>query len=88
MIAPDDPEKLAAMKKDLGLEFPVLVDEGLVATKAYGLQNEKSPKLPHPAAIVVDAAGVVRFVRVDVDYRVRPEPAEILEALAGLGGDS
>jgi len=37
-------------------------------------------KLPHPAVYVVDAAGVIRFAHVSEDYKVRLEPAAVLEA--------
>jgi peroxiredoxin len=40
--------------------------------------------LPHPAVFIVDAQGIIRFVHVDPDYRVRLEPAAILVALKGI----
>ena len=84
VVAPDKPEKLAAMREKGGLEFPVLVDPDNRAAKAYGVFNEKSGKVPHPAALVIDKQSVVRFVRVDVDYKVRPAPEELFEALSAL----
>jgi peroxiredoxin len=84
VVAPDAPDKLEAMRTDNGLEFPVLVDPECETTRAYGILNEESGKVPHPTALVIDKEGVVRFVRVDVDYKVRPAPAELFEALAGL----
>lgn len=83
-IAPDDPQKLEDLRQGEELSFPILVDEGAEVTRAYGILNEKMPKIPHPTAIVVDKEGVMRYVRVDVDYTVRPEPEEILEALGTL----
>jgi peroxiredoxin len=35
--------------------------------------------LPHPAVYVVDTAGKIRFAYVNPDYKVRLEPAKILE---------
>ena len=84
MVAPDDPEKLAALRQDQGLEFPVLVDPGCEVIRAYGVLNEESGKIPHPTAVVIDKEGVVRFVRVDVDYKVRPAPEELFTALRPL----
>lgn len=84
MIAPDDAEKLRALAADQGLEFPVLVDADLAATRAYGVLNEDAGTLPHPTAVVIDADGVVRYVRVDVDYKVRPSPDELVAALMAL----
>jgi hypothetical protein len=46
--------------------------------------NPKSPNVPHPTAVVVDGGGVVRYLRQDVDYRVRPSVGELLEAVEGL----
>lgn len=69
------------MRRKQNLAFPVLVDPDLEATRAYGILNEKSGKVPHPTALVIDKQGVARFVRVDVDYKVRPEPKELLAAL-------
>ena len=43
--------------------------------------NAKSPKVPHPTAVVVDGGGVVRYLRQDVDYKVRPSVGEILDAV-------
>jgi len=84
VIAPDDPEKLQALARDQGLELPVLVDADLAAIRAYGVLNEQAGNLPHPTAVVIDKGGVVRYVRVDVDYKVRPAPEELLGALRAL----
>lgn len=69
------------MRDKLGLAFPVLVDKDGAAAKAYGVWNEHSGKVPHPAAVIVDREGTVRYVRVDEDYKVRPEPDELIEVL-------
>jgi len=39
--------------------------------------------LPHPAVYVIGTDGIIRFVHVNEDYKVRLEPAEILEAVKG-----
>lgn len=36
--------------------------------------------LPHPAVFIVDTAGVIRFAHVNEDYKVRLEPAKVLDA--------
>ena len=41
--------------------------------------GDSSWELPAPATYVVATDGLIRFARVDVDYRQRPEPAEILD---------
>lgn len=69
------------MVESEALSFPVLVDEDLEVVKAYGILNEDNPKVPHPAVVVIDQAGIVRFVHLDEDYRRRPAPEVILAAL-------
>jgi peroxiredoxin len=47
--------------------------------------GEDSYELPVPATYVIDAAGVVRFAHVDVDYMTgRAEPDEVVVVLASL----
>ena len=46
--------------------------------------GDNSWELPAAAAYVVGSDGIIRFARVDVDYRQRPEPAEILRVVATL----
>ncbi len=42
-------------------------------------------RLPVPARLVIDRAGVVRAVDADVDYTRRSEPAHTVEILRRLG---
>ena len=44
--------------------------------------GDDSWELPVPATYVVGSDGVIRFARVDVDYRQRPEPMEILRVVS------
>jgi len=41
-------------------------------------------EVPVPATYVVDQSGVIRFAFVDVNHRVRAEPAEVIAAVAEL----
>jgi peroxiredoxin len=50
----------------------------------YGILNERSQGLPHPATFVIDREGIVRWKSVNVDYRQRPADRQILEALEDL----
>ena len=84
MISPDDGAKLEAMRVDLGLSFPVLVDGDMAVAQSYGLVNEKSPQVPHPAALLIDREGTVSWIRVDENYAVRPPISEIEAALSAL----
>ena len=68
-----------------GLEMPFLLDPEAEVIKAYGVYNEENDRvLPHPTALIIDKQGVVRYVRVDENYRVRPSVEELLQALEGV----
>ena len=70
---------------DVTLDFTILTDENHLVIDRYGLFNPNESKrrpVPHPTAIVIDQDGVVRWKFTEVNYRIRPENADILEALA------
>jgi peroxiredoxin len=54
---------------------------GLDLSEAYG-----SPSwfIPVPATFVVDRSGIVRFAFIDPDFRVRAEPADVLDEVRRL----
>lgn len=83
-ISPDAPDKLAKYASEKGIDYTLLSDADQSAIKAWGVVNPKSPNVPHPTAVVVDGAGVVRYLRQDVDYKMRPSASEILDAIDGL----
>ena len=65
--------------------FPILCD-GAATIAAYGLTNEAPSReehrgIPHPATIIIDKTGKVRFVNVWVNYRERTPPSTIIEEL-------
>ena len=75
------------MRDTEGLTFPVLLDPSASTIKAYGLYNADSDReIPHPAAVIIDKKGLVRYVRVDEDYRERPSIEELHDALKRLEG--
>ncbi len=70
--------------------FPILVD-GSTVIRDYGIPNPdhdgtEREGIPHPATVIIDREGTVRFVNVWVNYRERTPPAEILERIAALPG--
>jgi peroxiredoxin len=84
-ISNDDPQKLRELREYEGLAMPFLLDPGAETIKKYGVYNEQSDRvIPHPTALIIDKQGVVRYVRVDEDYKIRPSVEELLEALNGL----
>ena len=85
MVSPDEVKKLRKFQQQEGLDFPVLVDTDLAVSTSYGLINEANPVVPHPTTLIIDKQGVIRYLRVDIDYKVRPSVTELLEALDQLG---
>lgn len=84
-ISNDDADKLRQLRDAEGLEMPFLLDADAGIIKQYGVYNEESDRvIPHPTALVIDKQGVVRFVRVDENYKERPAVEELLHALGGL----
>jgi peroxiredoxin len=45
------------------------------------INGDQSWRLPVPATFVLDQQGIVRWSQGHADFRVRPEPAEVLKAL-------
>jgi peroxiredoxin len=50
----------------------------------YNNATEESWRLPVPAVFVIRRDGTVAFSKGYADFRVRPEPAEVLESLDSL----
>ena len=61
-----------------------LSDTGNRVINRYGILNERSQGLPHPATYVIDKEGIVRWKSINVDYRQRPTDRQILDALQDL----
>jgi len=50
----------------------------------YHSATEESWRLPLPATFVVGRDGTIVFAEVHADFRVRPEPTDVLHALDSL----
>jgi len=72
---------LKELRQSQGLTYLNLMDPGSATIKRYGILNEAQGEIPHPTAVVIDKRGIVRFVRVDEDYKKRPTNGELLEAI-------
>jgi peroxiredoxin len=84
VVSPDEAEKLRKFRQEEGLDFPVLLDTDNKVSARYGLINESNPVVPHPTTVIIDKQGVIRYLRVDTDYKVRPSVDELLKALDQL----
>lgn len=85
--AHDESRKLIELLEKEGggkVDFPLLEDRDHKVIDRYGLLNPKGKGWPHPATYVIDQQGVVRWKFVEVDYKIRPTNAAILEALRAL----
>ena len=68
-------------------DFPLLSDPDHAVIDRYGLYNPNESKrrpVPHPTTLVIDLEGIVRWKFVEINYKIRPELADILAALAAL----
>ena len=52
----------------------------------YGLLNPNGQGWPHPTTYVIDRKGVVRWKFTEINYKVRPTNAMVLDALARVDG--
>lgn len=74
----------AAAATAFGIAFKV-DDKTVEKYKGYGINLDAASGndhhiLPHPAVFVADTSGKIRFAHFNPDYKVRLEPAKILEA--------
>jgi peroxiredoxin len=65
-------------------DFPFLSDPEHRVIDRYGLLNPGGRGWPHPTVYVIDRAGTVRWKFTEVNYKIRPTNAMILEALAAI----
>ena len=62
----------------------LLSDPDHAVIDRYGIFNDAEPRgrpVPHPTTLIIDTDGVIRWKVTEVDYRQRPENADILEGL-------
>lgn len=81
-------DNVAEENEGYRIDFTMASDEGAAIIKRYGIFNANSPDdrpLPHPTVYVIDREGLVHWKFTEVDYRIRPENADILAALEEIG---
>ena len=75
------PEKFLA---EHPVSFPFLLDEDREVTKAYGVYHRiglDAYNIAHPATLVVDRAGVIRYLYVGANQHDRAPMEKVLEAI-------
>ena len=88
-------EKNAALSKKFAIEAKFLTDPNREYAEGIGLLDEGGLPLGleilgyekgvyRPAVIVTDGSGVIRYLDITDNYRLRPEPQEFLTILKGI----
>jgi peroxiredoxin len=87
-VVVDPPETNAQLARDAELSYPILADPELHAIDAYGLRHAGAGPdghdIAHPASVLIDRDGIVRWAFLTRNVRVRPTPDTILAAIDAL----
>ena len=85
-ISVDDASRTEPLRREMGIEFPILCDARREVVTAYGLLNKReNGGIAFPATFVLDRDRVVRF-RVLEETGSRVEVDALLRFVQGLGG--
>jgi peroxiredoxin len=87
-VSSDSREGARRAAEEQDLEFHVLRDPELHVIDAYGVRHAEAKvfgrPIARPAVFLIDEQGIVRWRFVTDNWRVRVDPDDILEAVAGL----
>jgi peroxiredoxin len=84
-ISVDPPERSAAMRSDLGLNFPVLSDSSREVITSWGLLNaSEKGGIAFPATFLIDRDLTVRFSSAEESVMRRVPAFEMLEMVRAL----
>jgi peroxiredoxin len=73
------------------VSFPFLLDEDRTVTKAYGLYNrwaKDAINIAHPAALVIDPGGTVRYIYRGENQMDRAPIEQVMEAVRRLAASA
>jgi peroxiredoxin len=82
-ISVDSPEKNKKLSEKLKLSFPVLSDNGHKIIDAYSILDSGG-EISRAAVFILDKKGVIRWLQVSDDYKVRPLDEVLLNELAKI----
>ena len=71
------------------ISFPFLLDEDREVTKAYGLHHllgHDAMNIAHPATLVVDSGGVIRYIYRGDNQHDRAPMDELIKAVKEIAG--
>ena len=84
-ITLEAPESNKRMREKTGAQFEILSDEAGKLIDHFGMRHVKGKRgqsdLAQSASFLLDQNGKVLWQRIAENYRVRPKPEEILQAL-------
>jgi peroxiredoxin len=83
-ISVDSSEESAALCKKAGLTYTFLSDPKAEVIRLYDLLHKgagmEGKDIARPAEFLLDSSGVVRWLNLTKDFRVRTTPEDVLEA--------
>jgi thioredoxin-dependent peroxiredoxin len=79
-ISVDSPDKNKRLAEKLKLPFPVLSDNGHKIIDDYGILDPGG-EISRAAVFLLDKQGVVRWLQIADDYKVRPLDDQLLSQL-------
>ena len=85
-ISVDSPEESRKLCQAKGYSFPFLSDQKAEVIRKYGVLHpgggENGKDIARPAEFLVDTSGVIRWVNLTEDLRVRARPQMVLDAVS------
>ena len=81
-ISPDDATDMQKMAERMDRPYHFLSDAGLKVTDLYGIRRDE--ELPHPAMILLDDQGLVKWFYIGEDYKTRPSTTQLQQVLDRL----
>lgn len=86
-ISVDSPETNRRHRQKQGFTYTFLSDEKAEAIRRYDVLHAgggRNGDIARPAEFLIDSSGVVRWVNLTEDYRVRARPEEVLKVIEEL----
>jgi peroxiredoxin len=87
-ISVDTPEMSRELCRKAGYTYTFLSDPEAEVIRRYDLLHQgagvSGQDIARPAEFLLDSSGVIRWVNLTEDYRVRARPEQIIEAAKAL----
>jgi peroxiredoxin len=89
-ISYDAPDITTAFAAKHDITYPLLSDTNSETIKRWGLLNAEMTEgtryygIPHPTIAYISADGTLLQIDTNTDYKVRPSPQDVIDAVTGL----